>query len=232
AVHDAEGWQGGHLLSMALSSRVGGAGMEALLNGEASWDSDDVIAALQTWQDFNDAGYLPPTPTAVDYDTGNALFFSGDAAMLPNGSWLVNDIPEVDFEVGYIPFPAPDGPGIFTAGLGSGPYISASTEYPEAALRFVDYLVSAEYGRFMVEQLSVIPPFPVDTADLEVSALFAQVLEDTTNFAGGEGEFGANIDVRSTELFNEAMWNGVQGILTGQMTAEEAARAMQAATAE
>ncbi len=232
AVHDAEGWQGGHLLSMALSSRVGGEGMEALLNGETPWDSPEVVAALQTWHDFNEAGYLPPTPTGVDYDTGNSLFFSGEAAMLPNGSWLVNDIPEVDFEVGYMPFPAPDGPGIFTAGLGSGPYISANTEHPEAALEFVDYLVSPEYGRFMVEELLVIPPFPVDTDDLDVSPLYAQVLEDTSSFAGGEGEFGANIDVRSTELFNEAMWNGVQGILTGQLTPEEAAQAMEAAAAE
>ena len=232
AVHDAEGWQGGHLLSMALSSRVGGEGVEALLNGEAPWDSPDVIAALQTWQDFNSAGYLPPTPTGVDYDTGNSLFFSGEAAMLPNGSWLVNDIPEVDFEVGYIPFPAPDGPGIFTAGLGSGPYISANTEHPEAALAFVNYLASPEYGQFMVEELSVIPPFPVDTDGLEISPLYAQMLEDTSSFAGGEGEFGANIDVRSTELFNEAMYNGVQGILTGQLTPEEAAQAMEAAAAE
>jgi raffinose/stachyose/melibiose transport system substrate-binding protein len=232
AVHDAEGWQGGHLLSMALSSRVGGEGMEALLNGEASWDSPDVVAALETWQRFNEAGYLPPTPTAVDYDTGNSLFFSGEAAMLPNGSWLVNDIPEVDFEVGYIPFPAEDGPGIFTAGLGSGPYISANTEHPEAALELVDFLVSPEFGQFMVEELTVIPPFPVEAEGLEVSPLFAQVLEDTASFAGGEGEFGANIDVRSTELFNEAMWNGVQGILTGQQTPEEAAQAMEAAAAE
>ena len=232
AVHDAEGWQGGHLLSMALSSRVGGDGMEALLNGETPWDSADVVAALETWQRFNDAGYLPPTPTAVDYDTGNSLFFSGDAAILPNGSWLVNDIPEVDFEVGYIPFPAEDGPGIFTAGLGSGPYISANTEHPEAALEFVNFLASPEFGRFMVEELKVIPPFPVDTEGIEVSPLFAQVLEDTAGFAGGEGEFGANIDVRSTELFNEAMLNGVQAILTNQMTPEEAAQAMEAASAE
>ena len=232
AVHDAEGWQGGHLLSMALSSRVGGDGMEALLNGDESWESPDVVAALETWQRFNDAGYLPPTPTGVDYDTGNALFFSGEAAILPNGSWLVNDIPEVDFEVGYMPFPAEDGPGIFTAGLGSGPYISANTDNPQAALELVDFLASPEFGRFMVEELGVIPPFPVDTEGIEVSPLFAQVLEDTASFAGGEGEFGANIDVRSTELFNEAMWNGVQGILTGQMTPEEAAQAMQAASAE
>lgn len=232
AVHDAEGWQGGHLLSMALSSRVGGDGMEALLNGESSWDSADVVAALEIWERFNDAGYLPPTPTAVDYDTGNALFFSGDAAILPNGSWLVNDIPEVDFEVGYMPFPAEDGPGIFTAGLGSGPYISANTEHPEAALEFVNFLASPEYGRFMVEELTVIPPFPVDTEGIEVSPLFEQVLEDTSNFAGGDGEFGANIDVRMPELFNQAMFNGVQGILTGQLTAEEAAQGMAAAAEE
>ena len=232
AVHDAEGWQGGHLLSMALSSRVGGDGVEALLNGEASWDSPDVVAAHEIWQRFNEAGYLPPTPTAVDYDTGNALFFAGDAAILPNGSWLVNDIPELDFEVGYMPFPAEDGPGIFTAGLGSGPYISSTTDHPEAAVEFVNFLTSPEHGRWMVETLGVVPPFPVDTEDIDVSPLFAQVLEDTASFAGGEGEFGANIDVRSTELFNEAMWNGVQGILTGQTSPEEAAEAMEAASAE
>ncbi len=232
AVHDAEGWQGGHLLSMALSSRVGGEGMEALLNGEAAWDSPDVVAALEIWERFNEAGYLPPTPTAVDYDTGNSLFFSGEAAILPNGSWLVNDIPEVDFEVGYMPFPSEDAPGIFTAGLGSGPYISANTEHPEAALELVNFLASPEYGRFMVEDLTVIPPFPVDTEGIDVSPLFAQVLEDTSSFAGGDGEFGANIDVRMPELFNQAMFNGVQGILTGQLTAEEAAQGMAAAAAE
>lgn len=231
AAANKEGWEGSHWLSMALSSRIGSEGMADLFEGRTSWNSPDVVAALKLWEDWNAAGYFPPTPTAITYDNGNALFFSGEAAMVPTGSWLVGDIEAagVDFEVGYMPFPSEDGPGIWTGGLGSGPYISANTRNPEAALAFVDYLVSEEHGRWVVENLATIPPFPVDTTGLEVSPLFAQVLEDTAKFAGGDADFGSNIDVLSTDVFNEAMFNGIQAMLTGQKTAEEVAAALDAA---
>ena len=234
AAADQEAWEGSHWFSMALSSRIGSDGMSELFEGDASWNSPDVVAALKIWEDWNEAGYLPPTPTAITYDNGNALFFSGEAAMVPTGSWLVGDIEAagVDFEVGYMPFPSETGPGIWTGGLGSGPYISANTQNPEAAIAFVDYLVSPEHGRWVVENLATIPPFPVDTANVEVSPLFAQVLEDTATFAGGDADFGSNIDVLSTDVFNDAMFNGIQAMLTGQKTAEQVAADLDAAATQ
>ncbi|MBA2445062.1 MAG: extracellular solute-binding protein [Nocardioidaceae bacterium] len=229
-VSDKEGWQGGHLLSMALSSEVGSDGMDELLNGGAAWDSPDVVSALRLWEDFMDAGYLPESPTALSYDGGNALFYSGEAAMLPTGSWLVPEIEDnVDFEVGYVPFPSGDGPGIFTGGLGSGPFISAGTTETEAALKFVDFLASQEHGQWTVENLGSIPPMPIDTKDLQVSPLFGQVLEDTSELSGGSGDLGYNIDVLVTDVFNEAMFDGVQAILSGQKDAEEVAQDLEAA---
>lgn len=231
AAANQEGWEGSHWLSMALSSRIGSAGMAALFDGTTSWDSPDVIAALKVWENWNEAGYLPPTPTAITYDNGNALFFSGDAAMVPTGSWLVGDIEaaEVAFEVGYMPFPSESGPGIWTGGLGSGPYVAANSQNPAAALAFVNYLVSQEHGRWVVENLATIPPYPVDTTGVEVSPLFAQVLADTARFAGGDADFGTNIDVASTDVFNKAMFDGIQGLLIGQKTAEEVAKDLDAA---
>jgi raffinose/stachyose/melibiose transport system substrate-binding protein len=224
AASDQEGWQGGHLFSMALSSRVGTEGMDALLAGDESWDSPDVVAALQTWADFNASGYLPEFPTSLSYDSANALFYSGDAAMVPTGSWLVSELDDtVDFEVGYIPFPAEDGAGIFSGGLGSGPYVSANTKKTDAAVKFVDFLASTDNGLWTVENLGTIPPMPVDTAGLDVSPLFAQVLDDTSKIADGSGGFGYNIDVLTTDVFNEAMWDGMQAILSGQKTAKEVA---------
>jgi raffinose/stachyose/melibiose transport system substrate-binding protein len=229
-VSDQEGWQGGHLLSMALSSRIGSAGMDALLEGKASWDSPDVVSALEFWEDANNTGLLPPFPTSLSYDNANAQFFSGEIAILPTGSWMVSGIDEnADFEVGYIPFPAPDGAGIFTGGLGSGPYISADTTKVDAALKFVDFLVSPEHGRWTVENLGTIPPYPVDIEGVEASPLFAQVLSDTSKFSGGTGDFGVSIDVLATDTFNEAMWNGLQAILSGQATAAEVAAALEVA---
>jgi raffinose/stachyose/melibiose transport system substrate-binding protein len=231
AVGDKEGWEGGHFLSMALSSLVGSKTMEGLLNGTTSWDSPQVIASLKVWKDFNKAGYLPKSPTSVGYDSSTSLFYSGKAAMVPTGSWLVGEIDDnvkSKFEVGYVPFPAPDGPGIFTGGLGSGPWVSATTKKKAAAIKFLDFLASPEHGKWTVENLHTIPPMPLDTANLKVSPLFARVLKDTASISTGSG-FGYNIDVLETDKFNKAMTDGVQAIFTGQKSPEDVAKSLQAA---
>ncbi len=231
SVNNKEGWQGGHLFSMALSSRIGPDGMEKLLDGSTPWSSPDVVAALETWGAFGEAGHLPDSPNALTYDNGNALFYSGKAAMNPTGSWLVPALEEsVDFEVGFMPFPSEDGAGIFTGGLGGGTFVSADTKNPEGAVELLDYLQSEEHGRWQVEEIGTIPAFPVDTEGLELSPLFSQVIEDTAKIAEGSGEFGYNIDVLTTDTFNKSMWDGFQGILTGQRTAAEVARELDSAS--
>ena len=231
AVSDKEGWQGAHLLSMALASRVGSEGVDKLIGDDASWDNPDVVRALQVWKDLQDAGYLPTSPTSVGYDSANALFYSGKAAMVPTGSWLISEIEtNAKFKVGYIPFPGEDRPGIFTGGLGSGPFVAAGTRKADAALKLVDFLASPEHGRWTVENLKTIPTSPVDTADVTVSPLFAQVLKDTSKLAEGTGDLGHNIDVLETDVFNKAMFDGVQGLLSGQSSAGEVARTLEAAS--
>lgn len=226
AVGDKEGWEGGHLLSMALSSEIGSKGMESIFRDEKSWNSPEVVSAFQLWKDFNDKRLLPKSPTSVDYDTSTSLYYSGKAAMIPTGSWLVGEINDnTKFESGYIPFPAPDGPGIFTGGLGSGPFISATTKKKDAALQFVNFLASPEHGRWTVENLHTIPAQPIKTEGLKVSPLFAQVLQDTAKFSEG-GDFGHNIDVMASDAVNKAMYDGMQGVMTGQRTPEQAAAAM------
>jgi raffinose/stachyose/melibiose transport system substrate-binding protein len=224
AVSDQEGWQAGHLLSMGLSSRVGSQGVADLISGDESWTSPDVLASLQLWKDYADAGYLPEFPTAISYDAGAALFYSGQSPILPTGSWFIPEVEaNTDFEVGYIPFPAPGGAGVFTAGLGSGPLVSANTGDPEAALKLVDFLVSPEHGKWAVENLGTIPPYPVETAGLDALPLLTQVIDDTAKFAGGTGDLGTNIDVVASDEFNQSMYDGFQGIFTGQKTPEQVA---------
>ncbi|WP_227497146.1 ABC transporter substrate-binding protein [Planctomonas psychrotolerans] len=228
AVSDQEGWQGGHLLSMVLSSEVGSDAMEALIAGDTRWDSPEVVSALTLLADFNEAGYFTPSPAAVTYDNANALFYSGQAAINPTGSWLAQDIERnVEFEVGYMPFPASDGPGIFSGGLGSGLFVNATTTKTDAAVEFIDYLLTQEHGRWSVENTQSIPAFPIDTEGIEATPLFSQILDDAAKIADGSGDFGYNIDVLMSNTFNEAMGNGIQGILTGQATPEEVAVTLQ-----
>jgi raffinose/stachyose/melibiose transport system substrate-binding protein len=230
AASDKEGWQGGHLLSMALSSQVGADGMDKLLDGDMPWTAPEVVAALDIWKNFNSAGYLPDFPTSLTYDGANALFYSGEAAILPTGSWATDEIEKnTDFEVGFIPFPAAEGEGIFSGGLGSGPFISAASTKTEAAVAFLDYMLTPEHGRWTVENFNTIPPFPVETEGIDAAPLFAQVVEDASKISDGTGEFGSNVDVLSTDVFNDAMWNGFQAMLTDQKSAEEVAADLEAA---
>ena len=142
--------------------------------------------------------------------------------MNPTGSWLALDIERnAKFEVGFIPFPAPDGPGIFSGGLGSGTFVNATTKHADAAIKFLDYGMTPEHGRWAVENLQDIPAYPVDTAGIKASPLFKQILDDSAKIADGTGDFGYNIDVLTTDAFNNAMWKGMQGLLTDQTTPGE-----------
>jgi len=228
AVNDKDGWQGGHLLSMSLSSDVGGPGMDKLLSGEVPWDDPSVVKALKVWADLYDQKLTPPSPTAINYDNGNALFYSGKAAVNPTGSWLALDTERnAKFEAGYIPFPAETSKGIWSGGLGAGIFISASSTKVEAAEKFLDYGTTQEHGKWAVENLQDIPAYPVDTTDIKGSALFNQILADTGKIAEGSGDFGYNIDVLTNDAFNNAMWKGMQGLLSGQTTPEKVAAQLQ-----
>ena len=231
AFGNQEGWPGGHILSMALSSAIGPEGVRELLAGERSWDSPEVVETLElVFGQFREAGFYPESANALNYDDATALFYSGQAAMVPTGTWLIPDLQaNADFEVGFFPFPTADSAGVFTGGIGEGIFISASAQDPEAAISFVDYLVSEESGQFEIEQLQLIPAFPVDTENIETGELLSRVLERTEEFASGSGELGENIDVNMSDTFNKVMSDGIQALLNGSLTAEEFAAQLEAA---
>jgi raffinose/stachyose/melibiose transport system substrate-binding protein len=233
ALGDKEGWEGGHMLSMSLASRVGADAQNALIAGDGDWDSDQVAASINTWKEFSDNGWTPPSASAITYNNANALFYSGKAAMDPTGTWLVQDLASsTKADIGFIPFPGPDDKGVAIGGLGNGTFMSAKAKDPKAALEFMDYLVSPEHGTWAVNQY-LIPAYPVPTEGITTSPLFQQVIADTAAYANGTGGVGQNIDVSSTDVFNKAMWDGMQGVLSGKVPPEQLAQNLQtAATAK
>lgn len=229
AAGDKEGWEGGHLLSMALSSRVGGSAMKSLVSNSTDWNSSDVQGAVDTWATFQKNGYLPPSPSAITYDNSNALFYSGKAAMDPTGTWLVQDFGgAAKFDIGFVPFPSASGTGIPSTDLGAGTFMSSKSTHVTAALKLMDYLVSPTQGKWEISKY-LIPAFPVDTSAAPVSPLFQQVIKDTAGYSKGEGNVGYNIDVNETDVFNKAMWDGMQSVLNGKSTGVQLAANLQTA---
>jgi raffinose/stachyose/melibiose transport system substrate-binding protein len=230
-----EQWPAGHLFSIGASNVLGREGLDDILYGDGRWDTPEVVAAIDLmFRDFVESGYYPKSPNAITYDHANTLFYSGKAAMLPTGTWLVSEIVQAiqDFEVGFFPFPSIDGSGIAPpVGVGAGLFVAANAKNPEGAIKFLNYLQQDDTTRFAVEKFNTIPAHPVDMKGLDVPELFKQVLDDLSESPQAEA-FGYNIDVLAPQNFNEVMFSGFQEVLNGSRTPEEQAAALQAAWAE
>ena len=228
-------WPAGHQFSIMVSNILGKEGLDEILYGEGKWNSPEVVKGIDIFfRQFEEKGYFPKDPNAIDYDDGNQLFFAGKAAMLPTGTWMVAEITNtVQFEPGFFPFPSIDGSSISPpTGVGGGWFVPAKAkgEELEATLKLIDYFLGPEGERAAIETFNAIPAHPVDTEGLEISPLFKEVLDDLEEMTeGGEGTAGYNIDVLTPVGFNEVMFTGFQEVLNGTRTPQEQADALQAA---
>ncbi len=235
AFGDQEQWPAGHLFSMALSNILGREGIDNILYGNGKWNDPEVVDAIDLmFTQFTEQGYYPEDVNAITYDDANTLFYAGDAAMLPTGTWLIPDLDELvqDFEVGFFPFPSIDGSSVSPpGGVGGGLFVAANTEAPEAAFKYLDYTMSKASVDRGIEVFNEIPAFKIDPAEYSVSPLFETVLNELSE-ATNPDAYGYNIDVLTPANFNTVMFEGFQEVLNGTRTSEEQADALQQAWAE
>jgi raffinose/stachyose/melibiose transport system substrate-binding protein len=234
AFGNREQYPAGHMFSIAVSNVLGRQGLDNILYGNGRWDVPEVVGAIDLFfRDFVESGYYPRNVNAVTFDEASALFYSGEAAMLPTGTWLVSEIVQAvqDFEVGIFPFPSIDGSGISPpAGLGAGLFVAEEASNLQGAIEFIDYLLEESTARLAIEKLNVIPAQPVNPQGLDVPELFKEVLEDLS--ASPEAQsFGYNIDVLAPQNFNEVMFSGFQEVLDGTRSPAEQSAALQDAWA-
>jgi raffinose/stachyose/melibiose transport system substrate-binding protein len=235
AFGNREQYPASHMFSSATSNVLGREGLDSILYGDGRWDIPQVVEAIELmFRDFVESGYYPKSPNALTYDGANALFYSGEAAMNPTGTWLVSEIVQAvqGFEVGFFPFPSIEGSGISPpAGVGTGWFVAKDAKNPQEAITFIDYLLQDDTARLTIEKLNTIPAHPVNTEGLEVPELFKQVLDDLSEFPQAEA-FGYNIDVLAPQNFNEVMYTGFREVINGLRSPAEQAGALQQAWAE
>src|SRR5215213_8883358 len=234
AFGDQEQWPAGHLFSIGVSNVLGREGLDDILYANGRWDIPEVEEAINLlFREFVESGYYPEELSSLSSDGANALFYTGEAAMNPTGTWLVPEIVQTvqDFEVGFFPFPSIEGSGISPpAGLGSGLFVAKEVSTIQGAIDFIDYLLEDSTARLAIEKLNVIPAQPVDSQGLEVPELFKEVLEDLS--ASPEARsFGYNLDVLAPQNFNEVMFTGFQEVLDGTRSPAEHSAALQDAWA-
>ena len=226
AFGNAAGWPAFHTFSLFANNMVPQDRLRAMIAGEESWDTPEIIGAIRNaFVDLNEKGYYNDSVNGVVYDDATALFTSGMAGMYMTGSWIIPTVSNAGLNADFFFLPAPEGSKMMPpAGLSSGYFISAATEHPEEAERFLNFLFDPANAKDWVEQIAVIPPYAIDASTLDVSPLMAETI---SSLADPEA-MGVNIDVLTPEAFNTTMLDGFQAVLAGDRTPEEQAAALQA----
>lgn len=225
-------WTAGHTFSTFAGNIVGPERLAGAVSGEVAWTEPGLVEAIATpFVTMREAGCFNDGINGVSYDDANLLFYSGQAAMSLTGTWMVPDYsnPEVMPDpVGFFFYPSVDGAPIAPpTGLGSGYFVSASVDDPDAALTFLDYLFSDEAVDVWIEELRRIPPVRgVDASRYDVPELLAFTIDALQN---NDQPMGYNIDVLMPSVFVNVMFDGFQEVIGGQRTPEEQAAALQRA---
>lgn len=92
----------------------------------------------------------------VGYDDGNAQFASGGVVFYPQGNWVIPELlrnnPEM--ELGYFAFPASNeaADNALVSGVDVLLTVSETTEHPEEAMKFIEFMISEEIAQQYIEE--------------------------------------------------------------------------------
>ncbi len=153
-----------------------------LMSGEASYEDDEVMHALELWKDMVDAGFFVDDANAYDWTDAADQVANGEAAMTLMGTWITgywNGVglePVTDYD--FFNFPVMD-PSIENAALGpiDGWAVPADAANPEGAMSLlVHYAQPGNQLTWALEQGALPPNANADTTQL--NPVMAKALEE------------------------------------------------------
>lgn len=184
----------------------------------ATIETDGALAAAQKVVEWNELGYIPESANGTADSDALAQFTNGEAAFYISGSWSASAINEsLGDSAGFFAMPTenPDTP-LSASGSAVSFSISSSSEHPDEAAAFLDFLRTEEAAPIQFEGGFL----PVNTdVELDSSGLRDDIVQDFTRIDDGAG-IVPFADFSSPGMI-DVLTSGSQGLLADQVTPEE-----------
>jgi raffinose/stachyose/melibiose transport system substrate-binding protein len=239
-IFGSEAWHLGHLIEFIphgyIKAKYGAtAAKTAMLNNDKSiLNFGDPNGAMATFAagllELQEKGLINEDVLTATNDNCVDAFVSGKAAMFSNGMWALSSVlakdPEMADKIGFAPYPAmmEDGTPMVLVAEDSGYSISADTEHVEEAKAFLTYLFSADNQKKYAESLGSPSAF------MDVDAKWApdSIVEGVNNAVSSAANIGFTNE-KPAGFSGDDAGRMVQDLLAGKYTAEEFAKAYEAA---
>ena len=196
-------------------------------NNDAAWTDPELVDSARRVTELVDHDCFPNGFTGLSYDQMTALFYSGKAAMVHQGNWILPEVEKAGFAGDVFGFPdVPDGAhstanleGMLAGAEGVMVSSKAAKENPNLAKAFL-YQLSQELDKYANENgaLSVAAEPHPEGGDLQLR--FAELLQSV-----GEYMSATNSVVPSS--IHAAFFQNLYDLTAGSLTPEEWGQAMQ-----
>lgn len=219
---------------LAIAAATNSDALYAALEGEGSWDEPDLVEAFAAWkQMFQDGVVQEGAAGAATYTDTYDLFSQGKAAFFANGSWnldmFVNSLDLVqDFDIDVIPLPVPgaDVTAPITGDVTGIVVVNKNSANKSAAFQLARFMSQGPGAQILTDAALDFPvtkagpspqnlPEPAATARASIEDLIA------TDLAGYRQVPSATV--------NTALGDALIGLITSDLTPEEAAARVQEA---
>lgn len=228
-----ERWEGVHYLSI-LNQRMAGEDTIAsdytlTTPAEALFTDPGYAAAFEKLLAIQEAGCFADAVNSTTPDAAQAQFYTEQVAMYYQGTWIIGQLNENDFEGRYGMFRMPPITSDDAQGnqgyalLGPiGLQVSARTEHPDQAAAFLDYFIAQEAQQGLVEDLQRIPVRTDAVSEETASPELIYVVDDLATTEGAVLWLDVILENRVSEVY----LNSIQEVLAGTLTPEEAVAAI------
>lgn len=220
-----------HLLGVVLAAQAGPEKARDLVtgNGDVAWDDPEVVQAIETIQQWNDAGYLTPGSNGQTGEQATAEFGKGKGVFHINGTWAASAAEDqLGKDVGFMNPPPSQDSGQDTSatlgGVGLAWSITSGSKHPDVAAAYIDWITSPE-ARDVVAEKGELPALEPPNAEREPGTVHAEIARSWTEIRENDG-LVPYLDY-ATPTFYDTLTANLQQVIGGKTSPADAAAALQ-----
>ncbi|WP_423066875.1 ABC transporter substrate-binding protein [Devosia sp. CN2-171] len=223
----AESWQLAYngLYSIGPAYWKGEEGRLGLIDGTKKLTDPDFVSAISAFQAWKP--FLPAGQESLSYSDMTQLFTLGKAAILPDGSWNINQVTATGLNVGVFGPPAIEAGGqrylqeMPDMAIG----INASSKNQDAAKTFLTWVSGPEFQQIYVNTAPGF--FAMSNQPVKYENALAQAFADLKTGALLTPRLALDRLSAGTPPLDDEIWRLLQVMMTSDTTPEQVAEELQ-----
>lgn len=229
ALGNSEQWPANHTLSVLISQTCDNTTMLSWIYGNdgADFTAPCFLEATQIMEDWADSGLIDPNANSLSFDDGINRFAEGNSAFFVTGNWALPTMAEkMGDNVGFAGFPPVQAGGPARAtGATTSPFgISASTEWPDVAANFLDFMTGPE-----TYELRANGGYAPLLTDVEIAESTPLINEYNAQWQKVIADDGLTLFLDwSTVGMGAVMFPGIQELIADRVSSQELVERIQA----